>query len=52
MADSWDEIAKVCEPGDILGRESTKYSKVQYQEDIGASINFLLAKLEKIWASK
>lgn len=50
MADSWDEIAKVCRPGTSL-EESTKYSKSTVSEDIGASIKFLLAKLE-IWASK
>lgn len=47
MADSWDEIAKVREPGTSL-EESTKYSKVQYQEDTGASIKILLAKLENM----
>lgn len=50
MADSWDETAKVHEPGTSL-EESTKYSKVQYQENTGASMKCLLAKLE-IWASK
>ena len=47
MADSWDEIAKVHEPGTSL-EESMKYSKVQYQEDTGASMKFLLAKAENM----
>lgn len=47
MADSWDEIAKVHGPGTSL-EEITKYSKVQCQENTGASMKCLLAKLENM----